>query len=373
MNNALVFIITSTILIGVFPCTKCDETRPVCNQCTKSRRHCSGYRSNFDILHRDETHKTANRHKRTTEKKAAKRSGEAAGGAILQFEHVTVGAPSSSASASASTPASAPAARRKIKKEDSPPAVSPPSTSSPAYSSSSSPSSSSSSASSSPAAQQQYDFSYSQPSSSTALVTTASTSSSTSSSSSFELGFPSTALAVPIDQHASHYFASHFIMLPGQRGQAYGHLEYLVPLLQTETSPSSPFQLAYSACGLAAMSNRERANHTDLTELSYLQHARASTAIRKALADPVQCRSDATLASVLLLSFFEVCLCFPSAFFFPFRLRILTCVVGCYEENYGYQGDGGSTCLADAHRRRRSDRQCSGPRNVQQQVLDTTF
>lgn len=97
-------------------------------------------------------------------------------------------------------------------------------------------------------------------------------------------------------------------MLPGQLGQSVGHLEYLVPLLQTETNPNSPFQLAYSACGLAAMSNREKANNTDLTELSYMQHSRASSAIRKALADPTQCKSDATLASVLLLSFFEVCL-----------------------------------------------------------------
>lgn len=97
-------------------------------------------------------------------------------------------------------------------------------------------------------------------------------------------------------------------MLPGQLGQSVGHLEYLVPLLQTETNPNSPFQLAYSACGLAAMSNREKANNTDLTELSYMQHSRASSAIRKAIADPTQCKSDATLASVLLLSFFEVCL-----------------------------------------------------------------
>lgn len=96
-------------------------------------------------------------------------------------------------------------------------------------------------------------------------------------------------------------------MLPGQKGQSVGHLDYLVPLLQTETNPNSPFQLAYSACGLAAMSNREKAVNTDLTELSYMQHSRASNAIRQALADPARCKSDATLASVLLLSFFEVC------------------------------------------------------------------
>lgn len=95
-------------------------------------------------------------------------------------------------------------------------------------------------------------------------------------------------------------------MLPGHGGQSVGHLDYLVPLLNSETNPNSPLQLAYSACGLAAMSNRERAVSTDLTELSFMQHSRAMRAMQKALADPIQSKSDATLATVILLSFFEV-------------------------------------------------------------------
>lgn len=119
---------------------------------------------------------------------------------------------------------------------------------------------------------------------------------------------------MPLDQHASHYFASHFIMLPGAAGQRgvprRGHLDYLVPFLRTETDPRGPFQLAYSACGLAALSNRERsaAGGADLTALSFVQHTRAMRAIGAALRDPERCKTDATLAAVQLLCFFEVSL-----------------------------------------------------------------
>lgn len=118
---------------------------------------------------------------------------------------------------------------------------------------------------------------------------------------------PTAAPAVPLGQHASHYFASHFIMLPGQRKNRRGHLDYLIPFLQSETDPNSSFQLAYSACGLAAMSNREKSNNTNLTAAAFLQHTRALRAISAALQDPVRCKTDATLASVQLLCFFEVC------------------------------------------------------------------
>ncbi|KAF3761158.1 hypothetical protein M406DRAFT_296735 [Cryphonectria parasitica EP155] len=196
----------------------CGKPSMGCRTCRtrriKSRRHCSGYRSDFDILHRDETQATA----RPT---------------------------SSSSSSSSSSP---------------PPPPSP----------------------------------------------TESTASAASSRQlALENSFPIAPPAIPLDQHASHYFASHFIMLPSQSGRRPGHLDYLVPLLQSETDPNGPFQLAYSACGLAAMSNRERATNRDLVDISFLQHTRAIRAVADALQDPLRCKTDATLASVLLLCFFE--------------------------------------------------------------------
>lgn len=94
-------------------------------------------------------------------------------------------------------------------------------------------------------------------------------------------------------------------MVPGQRGQNHGHLEYLLPLLNTENRPDSPLRLAYSACALAAMSNRLKADTMDLMGLSFMQHSRALLAINKALRDPSERGRDSTLATVLLLSLFE--------------------------------------------------------------------
>lgn len=95
-------------------------------------------------------------------------------------------------------------------------------------------------------------------------------------------------------------------MVPGQqRGKNSGHLDYLLPLLNSETRPDSAFRLAYSACALAAMGNRFKGDSTDLVELSYMQHSRALVAISKALKDPAESKHDSTLATVLLLSLFE--------------------------------------------------------------------
>lgn len=55
------------------PPLQCDETRPTCNQCAKSRRQCPGYRDEFDIVHRNETQATERRAKRVTKKSAVRR------------------------------------------------------------------------------------------------------------------------------------------------------------------------------------------------------------------------------------------------------------------------------------------------------------
>lgn len=209
---------------------QCDETRPICNQCIKSRRHCSGYRSDFDILHRDETKATEVRARKAAAKKAAKRAAEN-GELVITFDS---------------------------------------------------------------------------PSPKHALPTPSPTTASTSNSSPLELSFPVAAPTVPIDQQASCYFASHFIIVPGQN-HSIGHLEYLLPLLKAESKASSPLQLAYSACALATMGNRMKSNNTDLLELAYMQHARALGAAHKALNEPRERNSDATLATVMMLSMFEVC------------------------------------------------------------------
>ncbi|KAI1135457.1 hypothetical protein F5Y05DRAFT_416133 [Hypoxylon sp. FL0543] len=47
---------------------KCDEARPTCNQCAKSRRQCPGYKDEFDLVFRNETQATERRARRASRK-----------------------------------------------------------------------------------------------------------------------------------------------------------------------------------------------------------------------------------------------------------------------------------------------------------------
>ncbi|KAI1082614.1 hypothetical protein F5B20DRAFT_569213 [Whalleya microplaca] len=47
---------------------KCDETKPTCNQCAKSRRQCPGYKDEFDLVFRNETQATERRARRANRK-----------------------------------------------------------------------------------------------------------------------------------------------------------------------------------------------------------------------------------------------------------------------------------------------------------------
>ncbi|KFY43072.1 hypothetical protein V495_04181 [Pseudogymnoascus sp. VKM F-4514 (FW-929)] len=47
---------------------KCDETKPTCTQCRKSRRECPGYKDDFDLVFRNETQATEKRAKKPSSK-----------------------------------------------------------------------------------------------------------------------------------------------------------------------------------------------------------------------------------------------------------------------------------------------------------------
>lgn len=44
---------------------QCDEGKPTCQRCEKSRRQCGGYRPEFEIVHRDQTGSTVRRMRKT--------------------------------------------------------------------------------------------------------------------------------------------------------------------------------------------------------------------------------------------------------------------------------------------------------------------
>ncbi|KAM0205960.1 hypothetical protein ACHAPQ_001858 [Fusarium lateritium] len=52
---------------------KCDETKPTCNQCAKSRRQCPGYKDEFDLVFRNETQATERRARKASKKASAQK------------------------------------------------------------------------------------------------------------------------------------------------------------------------------------------------------------------------------------------------------------------------------------------------------------
>ncbi|KAI0381123.1 hypothetical protein F5Y04DRAFT_84351 [Hypomontagnella monticulosa] len=55
---------------------KCDETKPTCNQCAKSRRQCPGYKDEFDLVFRNETQATERRARKASKKALAQKTGK---------------------------------------------------------------------------------------------------------------------------------------------------------------------------------------------------------------------------------------------------------------------------------------------------------
>ena len=51
---------------------QCDETKPTCLQCQKSRRQCPGYKDDFDLVFRNETQATERRARRSINSKRIK-------------------------------------------------------------------------------------------------------------------------------------------------------------------------------------------------------------------------------------------------------------------------------------------------------------
>ncbi|KAK3384787.1 hypothetical protein B0H63DRAFT_395492 [Podospora didyma] len=204
---------------------KCDETKPTCQQCAKSRRQCPGYKEEFDLVFRNETG--------ATERRASK-AGASAGKSSSRKKTNTA-------------------------------------------------------------------------------VSTASKNKNSNSSSPFE-GTIIPALQVPTERQATCHFVSNFVLVPRQ-GSTRGYMDFLIPLLKTETpasnETSSHLQHAFNACALASLANKVGVNsggggkELKLPEKAYAEYTRALRATNAALRDPEASKTDGVLAAVLMLGMFE--------------------------------------------------------------------
>ena len=228
-------------VMSMTDCLKCDEAKPHCMRCQKSKRACPGYRDAFELNHRDET--------KSTKRKVPR--------ALDQLEPPSFD--QSSLSNSATTMIAPPpwarfntvSISKSTKLSECPP-----------FTMGERPSSSYK-------CNQSPNFKH---------------------------------LSTPIDQQATCFFLSNFVLLP-QQGAMTRYLHFLIPLLK-EADPCSPLDLTFSAVTLAAFGSRP--NSRALLPRAEAHYVRALKRINQALKDPKTAVADSTLSSVILLSTFEV-------------------------------------------------------------------
>lgn len=115
---------------------------------------------------------------------------------------------------------------------------------------------------------------------------------------------PQLAPALPLTERATCHFASNFILIPHKTDNPRGFLCYLIPLMKSEPH-DSPVRFAFNACSLALLSNREKADGVNLSNLSLEAHTLALARTHAALRNPATANLDSTLVTVLLLTLFE--------------------------------------------------------------------
>ncbi|CAD6455397.1 43c764f5-66bf-4e82-bdf5-7b8cae458007 [Sclerotinia trifoliorum] len=221
---------------------KCDETKPTCLQCQKSRRQCPGYKDDFDLVFRNETKATERRARRSLKNKKGNHNNTQTGSGNRRdgdrkFSIV------SSAGADA-------------------------------------------------------EMMYSTAGMDLAKIESSGNDPTSSDASGLQVGFTSS-----IEQQAPCYFMSNFVIIP-QSGQMRGSFDWVLPLIKTEPSDSA-LSLSFQAVAMASLANRPSARGSKLMYSAIDQYAKALKVVNLALQNPVQQKTDQTLASILLLGFFE--------------------------------------------------------------------
>ncbi|KAH8670232.1 hypothetical protein BGZ60DRAFT_486323 [Tricladium varicosporioides] len=244
---------------------KCDEGKPSCMRCQKSKRVCPGYRDAFELNLRDET--------KSTKKKMSRMMNHRSfvDGVTTQFDsqHELINSPEALL-------LTAPITSANLNIYD---------TFVPPWSS--------------------FTTNGHSPRSSISSNSSGDVSTSNTSISSQSMILHSRCLSrhlsTPIDQQAACFFLSNFVLLPEQ-GVLRGYLEFMIPHL-TDERPNPAFLSAFSAVALAALGTRP--NSKALLPKADITYVKALKKINTTLRDPKMASEDSTLTAVLLLSFFE--------------------------------------------------------------------
>lgn len=233
---------------------KCDETKPACLKCLRAKRQCPGYRDPFEGKIRDETQATIRKYKRTrivTEKEQVLRD---------------VGA------------------RKDIRIEDEDEGDN----------------------DHVKADVENWTTGYFDRRGGSTTPTSATSSSSFESMHVHEDFLAS--LSTPIEQRATCHLLADYVLVSDSPGGRRGYYKFVYKILTRPSGPSKSLLSAFKAVSIVALSSRPGASHLVVEAESH--YAKALREVNKAIQDPTQVKSDDTLASVLLLAFYEVSIYF---------------------------------------------------------------
>jgi hypothetical protein len=109
----------------------------------------------------------------------------------------------------------------------------------------------------------------------------------------------------PLLDRATAFFFHQYVFREGQNSElpTRGHHEYL-PALLLESSSSGALAAITAASGLASLANA--GNSPSWKAEAYKLYGNAIRQLQIALKDPVELRSDQTLATIMLMGTFEV-------------------------------------------------------------------
>ncbi|KAI3399983.1 hypothetical protein diail_5139 [Diaporthe ilicicola] len=229
---------------------KCDETKPFCLKCQKSKRQCPGYRDPFDGKIRDETQSTIRKFKRTR--------------IVIEKEQVLGDQALIEAA--------------KDDEEDEGENIK------------------------ANVAEWKCGF-FEGRRGSESGNSSASMASSTSSASwetVHEDFFAS--LVTPVEQQATCYLLSDYVLVSEMPGGRRGYYKFAYKIL-TRGDPSRCLVSAFKAVSFVALASRPNSHHLMIEAESH--YSKALREVNKAIQDPAQVKSDQTLGAVLLLAFYE--------------------------------------------------------------------
>ena len=108
-------------------------------------------------------------------------------------------------------------------------------------------------------------------------------------------------LQTPLDEQATCHFLSHYVLLP--QGNSMGMFHFILPLLKHPKVKGTPLPTAFAATTIAALAGRP--GNKGLLAMSRVYYTQALKEVNEAVRDAERARDDFSLASVILLSFYE--------------------------------------------------------------------